>query len=135
MGKSKTGKHGSAKITCKLKMGYSSKTAQLMAPGHQQLEQVVVEKLEYTYSYIDGDVDSDESIIINCLDVDNNEVELKLGREREAVWKKVTETIAEAEENDEEAVLVVMEAPRRNKNSANGYDIYQIVIDAKRQTA
>merc|ERR1712173_329438 len=75
--KSKTGKHGSAKITCKLKMGYSAKAAQLMAPGHQQLERCIIEKLEYTYSYMEGDPkDKDEPVItIFCLDESNNESE------------------------------------------------------------
>merc|ERR1719188_742502 len=77
--KSKTGKHGSAKITCKLKYGFNNKNAQLMAPGHQLLEKCVVEKNEYTFSYIsEGDPESDELIEISCLDEQSQEVVLKL---------------------------------------------------------
>merc|ERR1719410_2182067 len=77
--KSKTGKHGSAKITCKLKMGFNNKNAQLMAPGHQLLEKCVVEKNEYTFSYIsEGDPESDELLELSCLDENNQETMLKL---------------------------------------------------------
>merc|ERR1712207_122968 len=68
-------------ITCKLKMGFSNKNAQLMAPGHQLLEKCVVEKNEYTYSYIsEGDPESDDLIEISCLDENSQEVVLKLAR-------------------------------------------------------
>merc|ERR1712173_275693 len=129
--KSKTGKHGSAKITCKLKMGFSSKTAQLMAPGHQQLEKAVIEKLEYTYSYTEGDPETDDLITLYCMDEAANEVELKLSKERDSVWKKVMASIEEGEANDDEIVLVVQEGPKRNKNAKEGYDILQLIIDAK----
>merc|ERR1719334_3110564 len=66
-----------------------------MAPGHQQLEGCVIEKLEYTYSYMEGDPeDKDvELLSIYCLDEANQDVELKLSRSRPKVWEKVVGVI------------------------------------------
>jgi len=130
--KSKTGKHGSAKITCKLKMGFNNKNAQLMAPGHQQLQECVVEKVEYFFSYVsEGDMETDDLVEISCLDDDSQEVVLKLSKARDAVWKKVCACIEEGEKEECDVVLVTQEAPTTNKNSKEGYDILQLVIDAK----
>jgi len=131
--KSKTGKHGSAKITCKLKLGFSNKNAQLMAPGHQLLEKCVVEKNEYSFSYIsEGDPEEDDLIEISCLDDNSQEVVLKLRKDgNDAIWTKVINSIAEAEAADCDVVLVTQEAPSKNKSAQNGYDIWQLVIDAK----
>lgn len=131
--KSKTGKHGSAKITCKLKMGYSAKAAQLMAPGHQQLSACVIEKLEYTYCYMEGDPDDKDCdmLLMSCMDDTNTECELKLSRARPKVWEKVVGVIQAGEESGDEICLIVQEAPKENKNAKEGYDILQIIIDAK----
>merc|ERR1719384_693597 len=102
-----------------------------MAPGGKLLEEVLVEKVEY-YSYIsEGDPEEDDLIVISVLDADNNERELKLAKTREEVWKKVTNVIKEGEENDKDVFIVAQEAPFPNKAAKEGYDILQLVIDAK----
>eukprot|EP00495_Collosphaeridae_sp_1-RS-2012_P008503 TRINITY_DN8467_c0_g1_i1.p2 TRINITY_DN8467_c0_g1~~TRINITY_DN8467_c0_g1_i1.p2 ORF type:complete len:80 (-),score=33.81 TRINITY_DN8467_c0_g1_i1:28-267(-) len=68
---------------------FNHKSAQIMAPGGKLLEEVVVEKVEYCFSYIsEGDFEEDELVVISVLDSQNEEVELKLSSQREDVWKK-----------------------------------------------
>merc|ERR1712154_41928 len=124
---------GSAKITCKLKMGFSNNNAQLMAPGHQLLEKCVVEKNEYAFSYVsEGDIETDDMIEISCLDDNNQEIILKLRKPDNAhVWDKVTGAIEEGERDNLDVTLVTQEAPCKNKSAQNGYYIWQMVIDAK----
>jgi len=129
--KSKTGKHGSAKITCKLKMGFSHKTAQLMAPGHQQLQKALIEKVEYTFAYLE---DEDEDVITVCVMDDEDEtIELKMSKAREAAYKKVMSVIEEGEKEDKDVVIIVQEGPRRDTKDAKGpgYIIYQLITEAK----
>merc|ERR1719491_938293 len=120
-------------MTCKLKMGFSNKNAQLMAPGHQLLQKCLMEKVEYSFSYIsEGDPETDDIIEISCLDEESKECVLKLRKnDNDAIWTKVHATIAEAEAADCECILVTQEAPSKNKSAQNGYDIWQLVIDAK----
>jgi len=130
--KSKTGKHGHAKLTSKLVNLFNHKTAQIMAPGGKLLEQCVVEKVEYGYSYIsEGDFKEDELVVISCLDANDKEVELKLSKGRADVWKKVSSVIEEGEANDKDIFIMTTEAPFPNKNVKEGYEIYQLVVDAK----
>jgi len=129
--KSKTGKHGHAKLTSKLTMIFSGKTAQIMAPHGMHLEECVMEKMEYTYSYTEGEPEEDELITLSCMDEANNSVELGLSNKRTKVWEKVLGTIKEGEENDQEVQIIVQEGPMPNKNAGQGYDVVQLVIDAK----
>lgn len=132
--KSKTGKHGSAKISCKLKLEYSSQaTDDIMKAGHEQLNQCIVENNEYSFSFMTGDpADKTCNLLkISCLDANNNDCELKLSRERQAVWDKVTSAVAKGMESGEEIILTVQEAPSVNKAARHGYDILQLIIDGK----
>jgi len=130
--KSKTGKHGHAKLTSKLVNLFNHKSAQIMAPGGKLLEEVVVEKVEYCFSYVsEGDLDEDELVCISVLDSQDQEVELKLSKKREAVWNKVKNVITEGEANERDIFIMTQEAPFPNKNVKEGYEIYQLVIDAK----
>jgi len=130
--KSKTGKHGHAKLTSKLVNLFNHKTAQIMAPGGKLLEECVVEKVEYCFSYIsEGDFEADELVCISCIDANDQEVELKLSKKREDVWNKVKNVIEEGEKNDKDIFIMTQEAPFPNKNVKEGYEIYQLVVDAK----
>jgi len=134
--KSKTGKHGHAKLTSKLSNLFNHKTAQIMAPGGKLLEEVVVEKVEYCFSYIsEGDFEEDELVVISVLDSQDQEVELKLSKKREDVWKKVKNIITEGEEKEKDIFIMTQEAPYPNKSVKEGYEIYQLVIDAKLASA
>ena len=52
---SKTGKHGHAKFTYKLRMPHSGRSSSLMHPGGDHLLRPVMEKVEYLVSHMDGD--------------------------------------------------------------------------------
>ena len=52
---SKTGKHGHAKFTYKLRMPHSGRASSLMHPGGDHLLRPVMEKVEYLVSHLDGD--------------------------------------------------------------------------------
>lgn len=52
---SKTGKHGHAKFTYKLRMPHSGRSSSLMHPGGDHLYRPVMEKVEYLVSHMDGD--------------------------------------------------------------------------------
>merc|ERR1711920_589213 len=106
------------------------------APGGKLLEEVVVEKVEYCYSYIsEGDFEEDELVSISVLDSQDLEVELKLSKKREDVWKKVKNVITEGEANDKDIFIMTQEAPFPNKNVKEGYEIYQLIVDAKLASA
>merc|ERR1711933_5778 len=93
----------------------------------------VVEKNEYTFSYIsEGDPETDDLLEISCLDEQSQEVVLKLRKEgNDAIWGKVMAAIEQGEKEECDVVLVTQEAPSKNKSAQNGYDIWQLVIDAK----
>ena len=51
---SKTGKHGHAKFTYKLRMPHSGRVSSLMHPGGDHLYRPVMEKIEYLVSFLKG---------------------------------------------------------------------------------
>merc|ERR1740129_2210671 len=51
---SKTGKHGHAKFTYKLRMPHSGRASSAMHPGGDHLSRPVMEKIEYLVSHMDG---------------------------------------------------------------------------------
>ena len=52
---SKTGKHGHAKFTYKLRMPFSGRASSAMHPGGDHLSKPVMEKVEYLVSHMDGE--------------------------------------------------------------------------------
>ena len=58
---SKTGKHGHAKFTYKLRMPHSGRAASCMHPGGDHLVRPVMEKVEYLVSHIEKGAEEDKS--------------------------------------------------------------------------
>eukprot|EP00483_Globobulimina_turgida_P002288 UN02290 len=118
---SKTGKHGHAKFTYKLRMPYSGRSSSLMHPGGDHLYRPVMEKVEYLVSHIDGDD-------LVCLNEDFEEVYFKLTEDREAVYNKITDCIDNGQDNGKDVYVTVLEGP---KKVGDVIDILQIVTEAK----
>mmetsp|Transcript_3044 Transcript_3044/g.5124 ORF Transcript_3044/g.5124 Transcript_3044/m.5124 type:complete len:177 (-) Transcript_3044:306-836(-) len=119
---SKTGKHGHAKFTYKLRMPHSGRSSSLMHPGGDHLYRPVIEKMEYLVSHMDGDED------LVCLNEDFEEVFFKLSTEREDVYAKVTETIEKGQEEGKDVYVTVLEGPRKQ---GDNIEVLQIVTEAK----
>jgi translation elongation factor P/translation initiation factor 5A len=119
---SKTGKHGHAKFTYKLRMPHSGRASSLMHPGGDHLYQPVMEKLEYLVSHLDGDED------IVCLDEEFEEVFFKLSPTRTDVYDKVKETIAAGQEEGKDVFVTVLEGPMKMKEEIK---LLQIIVEAK----
>ncbi len=66
---------------------------------------------------------------INCADESYDAVELQLSENREDVFSKVTRTIAQAEKEDKDVYINVLEGPIQLKGKSLA--IAQIVVDAK----
>jgi len=119
---SKTGKHGHAKFTYKLRMPHSGRSSSAMHPGGDHLTRPVMEKIEYLVSHMDGDED------LVCLNEDFEEIYFKLSKEREEVYTKVTETIEEGQNDGKDVYVTVLEGPRK---FGDKIDILQSVTEAK----
>jgi translation elongation factor P/translation initiation factor 5A len=119
---SKTGKHGHAKFTYKIRMPHSGRSASLMHPGGDHLLRPVMEKTDYLVSHIDGEED------LVCLDENYEEIYFKLSPDREDVYKQVTETLAKAQEEGKDCMVTVLEGPMKLNEKI---DILQIVTEAK----
>lgn len=120
---SKTGKHGHAKFTYKLRMPHSGRSSSLMHPGGDHLLRPVMEKVEYLVSHLDGTED------IVCLNDDFEEVYFKLSPTREDVYKKVTETITTGQDEGKDVYVTVLEGPM--KQGTKEVEILQIITEAK----
>jgi len=119
---SKTGKHGHAKFTYKLRMPHSGRAASAMHPGGDQLYQPVMEKLEYLVSHLDGDED------LVCLDENYEEIYFKVSPEREDVYTKLKEIMEQGQKEGKDVYATVLEGPMKEKDEVT---ILQIVVDAK----
>jgi len=119
---SKTGKHGHAKFTYKLRMPHSGRSATAMHPGGDHLYQPVMEKLEYLVSHIDGDED------LVCLDENFEEIYFKVSPDREDVFQKLKETMEQAQTEGKDVYATVLEGPMKEKEEVT---IVQLVVDAK----
>jgi len=119
---SKTGKHGHAKFTYKLRMPHSGRASSAMHPGGDHLCRPVMEKIEYLVSHMDGDED------LVCLNEDFEEVFFKLDPGREDVYKSVTETIETGQDEGKDVYVNVLEGP---KKVGDNIEILQIVTEAK----
>jgi len=119
---SKTGKHGHAKFTYKLRMPHSGRASSAMHPGGDHLTRPVMEKIEYLVSHMDGDED------LVCLNEDFEEIYFKLSKEREEVYTKVTETIENGQNDGKDVYVTVLEGPRK---VGDKIDILQSVTEAK----
>eukprot|EP01083_Nonionella_stella_P103630 296140_1 len=119
---SKTGKHGHAKFTYKLRMPHSGRSSSLMHPGGDHLYRPVMEKVEYLVSHMDGDED------LVCLNEDFEEVFFKLSEERENVYSKIVECIETGQDEGKDVYVTVLEGP---KKVGDNIEILQIVTEAK----
>jgi len=119
---SKTGKHGHAKFTYKLRMPHSGRASSAMHPGGDHLCKPVMEKIEYLVSHMDGDED------LVCLNDDFEEIFFKLSPEREDVYKTVTETIETGQDEGKDVYVTVLEGP---KKVGDNIEILQLVTDVK----
>jgi len=119
---SKTGKHGHAKFTYKLRMPHSGRASSAMHPGGDHLVRPVMEKIEYLVSHMDGDED------LVCLNEDFEEIYFKLSSSREDVYKEVTETIENGQNDGKDVFVTVLEGP---KKLGDKIEILQIVTDVK----
>eukprot|EP01083_Nonionella_stella_P135782 413031_1 len=119
---SKTGKHGHAKFTYKLRMPHSGRSSSLMHPGGDHLYRPVMEKIEYLVSHMDGDED------IVCLNDDYEEVFFRLSPERDAVYTKVTDCIETGQDEGKDVFITVLEGP---KKVGDLIEVLQIVTEAK----
>jgi len=120
---SKTGKHGHAKFTYKLRMPHSGRASSAMHPGGDHLTRPVMEKTEYLVSHYDKN--SEE---LSCLDEDFEEIFFKLSKTREEVHKKVTECIENGQNEGKDVYVTVLEGP---KKLGDKIEILQIVTEAK----
>merc|ERR1712083_832704 len=93
---SKTGKHGHAKFTYKLRMPHSGRASSAMHPGGDHLCRPVMEKIEYLVSHMDGDED------LVCLNEDFEEV-----------YKLVTELIETGQDEGKDVYVNVLEGPKK----------------------
>jgi len=119
---SKTGKHGHAKFTYKIRMPHSGRSASLMHPGGDHLLRPQMDKIDYLVSHIDGEED------LVCLDENYEEIFFKLSPTREDVYQKVLDTIQKAQEESKDAMVTVLEGPMK---MGEKIDIIQIVTEAK----
>jgi len=120
---SKTGKHGHAKFTYKLRMPHSGRASILMHPGGDHLTRPVMEKIEYLVSHMDGDED------LVCLNDDFEEIYFKLSqKDRPEVHKEITECIENGQNDGKDVFVTVLEGP---KKLGSKLDILQLVTDAK----
>jgi translation elongation factor P/translation initiation factor 5A len=119
---SKTGKHGHAKFTYKLRMPHSGRTATAMHPGGDHLYQPVMEKLEYLVSHIDGDED------LVCLDENFEEIYFKVDTQREDVYTKLKDIIEQGQKEAKDVYVTVLEGPMKEKEDIS---LIQMVVDAK----
>jgi len=119
---SKTGKHGHAKFTYKLRMPHSGRASSAMHPGGDHLTRPVMEKIEYLVSHMDGDED------LVCLNEDFEEIYFKLSKEREETYTKVTETIETGQNDGKDVYVTVLEGPRK---VGDKIEILQSVTEAK----
>jgi len=119
---SKTGKHGHAKFTYKLRMPHSGRSSSLMHPGGDHLYRPVMEKVEYLVSHMDGDED------LVCLNEDFEEVFFKLSPEREDVYTKITECIEKGQDEGKDVYVTVLEGP---KKTGDNIEVLQIVTESK----
>eukprot|EP00483_Globobulimina_turgida_P000576 UN00576 len=118
---SKTGKHGHAKFTYKLRMPHSGRSSSLMHPGGDHLYRPVMEKVEYLVSHMDGDD-------LVCLNEDFEEVFFKLTNDRESVYDKIIGIIDNGQDDGKDVYVTVLEGP---KKVGEQIDILQIVTEAK----
>lgn len=119
---SKTGKHGHAKFTYKLRMPHSGRASSLMHPGGDHLLRPVMEKVEFLVSHMDGEED------LVCLDENFEEMYFKLSKEREDVYPKIVETIEKGQAEGKDVVVTVLEGPMKQGDEVQ---ILQIVVEAK----
>jgi translation elongation factor P/translation initiation factor 5A len=119
---SKTGKHGHAKFTYKLRMPHSGRASSAMHPGGDHLTRPVMEKVEYLVSHMDGDED------LVCLNEDFEEIFFKLSKEREETYTKITETIETGQNDGKDVYVTVLEGPRK---VGDKIEILQSVTEAK----
>eukprot|EP00484_Ammonia_sp_Unknown_P001703 CAMPEP_0197022382 /NCGR_PEP_ID=MMETSP1384-20130603/3294_1 /TAXON_ID=29189 /ORGANISM="Ammonia sp." /LENGTH=177 /DNA_ID=CAMNT_0042450425 /DNA_START=79 /DNA_END=612 /DNA_ORIENTATION=+ len=120
---SKTGKHGHAKFTYKLRMPHSGRSSSLMHPGGDHLYRPVMEKVEYLVSHMDGDED------LVCLNEDFEEVYFKLSAERgDDTYSKITECIETGQNEGKDVYVTVLEGP---KKLGDNIEVLQIVTEAK----
>jgi translation elongation factor P/translation initiation factor 5A len=118
---SKTGKHGHAKFTYKLRMPHSGRSSSLMHPGGDHLYQPVMEKLDYLVSHMDGDD-------VVCLDENYEEIYFKLSSTRTDVYPKVKETIETGQEEGKDVFVTILEGPMKLKEDIK---LLQIITEAK----
>eukprot|EP01084_Bolivina_argentea_P254780 428396_1 len=118
---SKTGKHGHAKFTYKLRMPHSGRASSAMHPGGDHLNRPVMEKIEYLVSYLEGDD-------LACLNEDYEEVFFKLGEERADVYNKIKDTIEKGQDDGKDVYVTVLEGPMKK---GDNIEILQIVTEAK----
>jgi len=119
---SKTGKHGHAKFTYKLRMPHSGRASSAMHPGGDHLSRPVMEKVEYLVSHMDGDED------LVCLNEDFEEIFFKLSPERAEVYQEVTETITNGQDEGKDVYVTVLEGPKKVNDNI---EILQIVTEVK----
>jgi translation elongation factor P/translation initiation factor 5A len=119
---SKTGKHGHAKFTYKLRMPHSGRSSSQMHPGGDHLLKPIMEKVEYLVSHMDGEED------LVCLDDNYEEIYFKLSKSRDDVYGKVVETISKASDEGKDCYVTVLEGPMK---SGEAVQILQIVTEAK----
>jgi len=119
---SKTGKHGHAKFTYKLRMPHSGRASSLMHPGGDHLKRPVMEKIEYLVSHLDGDDD------LICFNDDYEEIYFKVDPERD-VYPKIEEAIEKGQSEGKDVYVTVLEGPMKQGNKE--IEILQLVTDVK----
>ena len=134
--RSKTGKHGHAKVTYKLRMPHSNRVSSLMHAGKDRLFQPSMQKIDYLVSHMDN---NNEDIVL----VDNESSEslyFKLCNDtRKSVYDKMIKTINTCENNNnknneqDEVYATVLEGPmmKTNKKGNIKISILQIIVDSK----
>lgn len=107
---SKTGKHGHAKFTYKLKMPFSGRSSSPMHPGGDHLLRPVMAKKEYEVMDYQED-------ILSILD-DDEERTLKLVRDS-PLGQKIVAAIQEAEDSGKVVVVATQEGPQKLKEKVH----------------
>merc|ERR550525_1098548 len=129
---SKTGKHGHAKFTYKLRMPHSGRASSAMHPGGDHLTRPVMEKIEYLVSHMDGEED------LVCLDEDFEEIFFKISKTREEVYTKVTEMIENGQNDGKDVYVTVLEGPKKLGDKIeilqnDGKDVYVTVLEGPKK--
>ena len=122
--KSKTGKHGHAKITYKLVMPFTGKSSNPMHPATDQLMRPVMTKTDYIFIKF---INDDDQQVVECKNNETGKISNIIISPQPKYYEKVINSINKKKKN-ETVILSVLNGP---KYSAKKIAIIQCVVGAK----